>query len=294
MCDEFGRLAASILARRCFYVMTAKKLDQVGVWAYPSTFTAESVNELERLGYTALWLADSGTELARADELLAATQRMVVGSYIVNVWSTPAEAAAEAFHRINDAFPGRFVLGIGAGHREINGGYHKPLQAVVGYLDELDDLGVPRQGRALAALGPRMLELARDRTAAALPYMVTPDYVRGARGLVGPDTVLVAEQKVVLTEDVQRARALGRDALGVYLALSNVRLSLRRIGFRDDEVNPPGNDRLIDALVAYGTAADVAVRVREHLDAGADQVLVHAIAADNDMMPALRVLAGRL
>jgi probable F420-dependent oxidoreductase len=110
---------------------------------------------------------------------------------------------------------------------------------------------------------------------------------------VGPDTVLVAEQKVVLTEDVQRARALGRDALGVYLGLSNVRLSLRRIGFRDDEVNPPGNDRLIDALVAYGTAADVAVRVREHLDAGADQVLVHAIAADNDMMPALRVLAGR-
>jgi alkanesulfonate monooxygenase SsuD/methylene tetrahydromethanopterin reductase-like flavin-dependent oxidoreductase (luciferase family) len=99
---------------------------------------------------------------------------------------------------------------------------------------------------------------------------------------------------MVLTDDPERARALGRSGLGVYLGLSNVRQSLRRIGFRDDELNPPGSDRLIDALVAYGTAADVAARVREHLDAGADQVLVHALAADNDMMPALRTLAGRL
>jgi probable F420-dependent oxidoreductase len=274
--------------------MTVKNLDTAGVWAYPSTLTVESVNELERLGYSALWLADPGTDLDVADRLLAATERMVVGSYIVNVWSTPAQAAAAAFHRIDAAFPRRFVLGIGAGHREINGDYHKPLRVVVEYLDELDDLGVPRRRRALAALGPRILELARDRAAAALPYMITPDYIRSARVVVGPDTVLVAEQKMVLTDDPERARALGRSGLGVYLGLSNVRQSLRRIGFRDDELNPPGSDRLIDALVAYGTAADVAARVREHLDAGADQVLIHPLAADNDMMPALRTLAGRL
>ncbi|HEX4559223.1 MAG TPA: TIGR03620 family F420-dependent LLM class oxidoreductase [Mycobacterium sp.] len=274
--------------------MTVKNRDTVGVWAYPSTLTAESVNELERLGYSALWLADPGADLGGADRLLAATERMVVGTYIVNVWSTPAEVAADAFHRIDVAFPGRFVLGIGAGHREINGGYRKPFGAVVEYLDALDDLCVPRQRRALAALGPRMLGLARDRTAAALPYMITPDYIRSARSTVGLETRLLSEQKVILTDDAQRARALARDGLGVYLGLSNVRLSLQRIGFHDDDLNPPGSDRLIDALVAYGTTADIAARVREHLNAGADQVLVHAIAADNDMMPALRVLAGRL
>jgi alkanesulfonate monooxygenase SsuD/methylene tetrahydromethanopterin reductase-like flavin-dependent oxidoreductase (luciferase family) len=113
--------------------MTVKNLDTAGVWAYPSTLTVESVNELERLGYSALWLADPGTDLDVADRLLAATERMVVGSYIVNVWSTPAQAAAAAFHRIDAAFPRRFVLGIGARHREINGDYHKPLRAVVEY-----------------------------------------------------------------------------------------------------------------------------------------------------------------
>jgi probable F420-dependent oxidoreductase len=274
--------------------MAVENRAKVGVWAYPAAVTPQSANELEHLGYSALWLANPATELDTIGRLLAATQRLVVGTYIVNVWITPAEEAAAAFHRIHGAFPSRFVLGIGSGHREINHDYHQPLRAVADYLDELDRLDVPRERRALAALGPRMLELARDRTAAALPYMVTPAYIRGARMLVGPQTTLVSEQKVVLTEDPARARALGRDGLGVYLGLTNVQRSLRRNGFGDDDVSARGSDRLIDALVAYGTADDIAARLHEHLYAGADQVLVNALAADNDMMPALRALAGRL
>jgi probable F420-dependent oxidoreductase len=139
-----------------------------------------------------------------------------------------------------------------------------------------------------------MLELARDRTAAALPYMVTAEYIRGARRLLGPQTNLVSEQKIVLTDDPRRARALGRTALGTYLELMNVQRSVRRSGFRDDDVTPPGSDRLIDALVAHGAADEIAARLHEHLNAGADQVLVNALAPDDDMMPALRALASRL
>ena len=270
------------------------KLEKVGVWAYPSTLSPTSVNELEQLGYSGLWLADTKADLDEVDRLLAATERMVVGSYIINVWSAPAEAVAEAFHRIDAAFPGRFVLGIGAGHQEVNRDYRTPIQAVSEYLDKLDDLDVPAQRRALAALGPRMLELARDRAAAALPYLITADYIRDARIRVGPNTTLVSEQTVVLTDDHAQARALGRDGLRVYLGLSNVRRSLGRIGFQDDDIAPPGSDRLLDALIAHGNTEKVAARVHEHLDAGADQVVVHALTADNDMMPALRILAARL
>lgn len=269
-------------------------LSKFGVWAYPSTVTAESVNELEQLGYSAIWLADPSAELDVVTRLLAATERIVVGSYIINVWGMSAERAAEAFHRIDAAFPGRFVLGIGAGHREINRDYDKPFQAVADYLDELDDLKVPPQRRAVAALGPRMLGLARDRAAAALPYMITPNYIGSARTLLGPQTLLVSEHRVVLTDDLQKARALGRDGVGKYLELSNVRVNLRRIGFRDDDMNPAASDRLIDALVAHGTAASLAARLHDFLDAGADRVLVHALAADNDIMPTLRALAGLL
>jgi probable F420-dependent oxidoreductase len=270
------------------------RLEKVGVWAYPSTLSPTSVNDLEQLGYSALWLADTKADLAEVHRLLAATERMVVGSYILNVWSAPAQTAAEAFHRIDAAFPGRFVLGIGAGHQEVNRDYRTPVQAVADYLDKLDDLDVPPQRRALAALGPRMLELARDRTAAVLPYLITPDYIRDARIRVGPNTTLISEQTVVLTDDHAQARALGRNGLQVYLGLSNVRRSLGRMGFHDDDMAPPGSDRLLDALIAYGNTENVAARVHEHLGAGADQVLVHALTPDNDMMPALRALAARL
>ncbi|MFF3575262.1 LLM class F420-dependent oxidoreductase [Nocardia jiangxiensis] len=272
--------------------MTIENLGKVGVWAYPSMVTPESAAELERLGYRALWLGNPGAELDLVRPLLAATEHLVVGSYIVNVWAVPATTAAEAFHRIEAEFPGRFLLGVGAGHREINTDYRSPYRATVDYFDQLDDLGVPRERRALAALGPRMLDLARERSAGALPYLITPDYIRAARGRLGADALLAAEQKFVLDQDPDRARAEGRKRLAGYLGLSNYTTNLRRIGFTDEDLALPGSDRVVDALALHGDVDQVVTGLRAHLDAGADHVVAQALTADGDLMPALRALAA--
>ena len=156
--------------------MTIQGLGRFGVWRQYAGVAPEDAGALEGLGYSALWLGGSpAAELPVVESLLEATDTLIVGTSIVNVWSAPAKETAESFHRIDGRFPGRFVLGIGAGHREINDAvYRKPYDALVDYLDVLDDGGVPQRQRALAALGPRVLKLARDRTAGALPYLTTP------------------------------------------------------------------------------------------------------------------------
>ena len=192
----------------------------------------------------------------------------MVGTSIVNVWTAAAKPVAESFHRLEAKYPARFVLGIGAGHRENNADYRNPFEALVDYLDELDEGGVPVQRRALAALGPRVLELARTRTARALPYLITPDHTRSARTRLGPEALLVAEQKVVLDDNPEQARELGRARVGPYLRLSNYVANLRRIGFNEDDVTFPGSDRLIDALAVHGDPDAVAAGLRAHLAAG--------------------------
>lgn len=275
--------------------MTNEDLGRVGIWAPSSGVSPEAASELERLGYSTIWLGGSpAAELDVVDPLLGATERLVVGTSIVNVWTAGAKTVAESFHRLEAKYPGRFVLGIGAGHRESNAGYRKPYQALVDYLDELDRGGVPAQRRALAALGPRVLELARTRTAGALPYLITPDYTRSAREQLGPEALLVAEQKVVLDDDPQRARELGRARVGSYLRLSNYVANLRRIGFDEQDVTFPGSNRLTDALAVHGDVDTVAAGLRAHLAAGANQVAIQVLSEQGDILPTARALAGQL
>jgi probable F420-dependent oxidoreductase len=275
--------------------MTIENLGRVGIWVPYSGVSPEAASELERLGYQTIWLgASPAAALDVVDPLLEATERLVVGTSIVNVWTAAAKTVAESFHRLEAKYPGRFVLGIGAGHRESNADYRKPYETLVDYLDELDKGGVPVQRRALAALGPRVLELARTRTAGALPYLITPDYTRGAREQLGPEALLVAEQKVVLDDSPQRARGLGRARVGSYLRLSNYVANLRRIGFDEQDVTFPGSDQLVDALAVHGNVDTVAAGLRAHLAAGANQVAIQVLSADDDILPTARALAGEV
>ncbi|MFI5777188.1 LLM class F420-dependent oxidoreductase [Nocardia sp. NPDC051570] len=273
--------------------MTTQGLGKYGVWAHASAFTPEGVRELEGLGYGAVWLGGSPEAgLSVVDPLLEATEALSVGTSIVNIWSAPAKQVAESFHRIEARFPGRFILGIGAGHPEATDVYRKPYDALVEYLDVLDDAGVPKQRRALAALGPRVLELARDRTAGALPYLTTAEHTRQAREILGPDALLVAEHKVLVDTDPVRARLTARPRVEFYLNLRNCVSNLKRLGFSDTDVAHPGSDHLIDALALHGTVDQVADSLVAHLAAGADQVALQVVS--EDILGTLRALAPAL
>lgn len=268
-----------------------KVVGKYGVWRGYKGFTPQAAREIEELGFGALWLGGSPpADLSAAESLLESTESLIVGTSIVNIWTARADEVAESFHRIEQRFPGRFLLGIGVGHREANGADAiKPYDALVSYLDELDAAGVPKGGRALAALGPRVLELARDRTAGALPYLAPPEHTRIAHEIVGADALLVAEQKVVLDGDPDRARAVARQMVPMYLGLVNYVSNLRRLGFTEEDLATPGSDRLIDVLALHGEPGRVAAGLAEHLSAGAGHVAIQVL--NEDYLAALRTLA---
>ncbi|WP_433727711.1 LLM class F420-dependent oxidoreductase [Nocardia sp. CA-129566] len=272
--------------------MTIEGLGRFGIWRGYLGFTPQDARELEELGYGTLWLGSSPpAELPEIESLLDATESITVATSIVNIWTAPAKQVAESFHRIDARFPGRFLLGLGAGHPEHTGEYRKPYDALVEYFDELDAAGVPKERRALAALGPRVLKLAADRTAGALPYLVTTEHTARARAVLGPDALLATEHKVVLDEDPVRARATARPRVEFYLDLQNYVANLRRLGFTDEDVTKPGSDRLYDGLVAHGGPEAVVDQLTAHLTAGADHVVIQVL--DNE--PAvLRTLAPLL
>jgi len=254
-------------------------LGQIGVWRSAGDVTPGLAAALEQLGYGTLWLGGSPPgDLAQVQELIAATTRLTLATGIVNIWQDDAVTVAASFRRIEDRFPGRFLLGVGAGHPEATGEYEKPYDALARYVDTLLAQGAPRGGLVLAALGPRVLRLAAERTAGAHPYLVPPAHTRQARQILGPGPILAPEQKVVLETDPDRARALARSRVAVpYLSLVNYTSNLRRLGWGDDDLRPPGSDALVDALVGWGTDDQVAARLREHLDAGADHVCLQLI-----------------
>jgi probable F420-dependent oxidoreductase len=271
------------------------ELGKVGVWigGPPSTELARGLDEL---GYGAIWIGGSqGGELEGVERTLAATRRLTVATGIVNIWKDDPSTIAASYHRLADAYPGRFLLGVGAGHPEAISQYTKPYDALVQYLDRLDAAGVPQSQRALAALGPKVLRLAADRTAGAHPYLVTPEHTRQARELLGPDVLLAPEQHVVLDADAARALELGRNALHYYLELTNYTNNWRRLGFTDDDMAGSGSDRLVEGLIALGDAKQVAARITAHLDAGADHVCIQLIAPKGaDLLPGFTGLAAVL
>jgi probable F420-dependent oxidoreductase len=259
----------------------AIELGRIGIWQRVD-LTAELAVEVERLGYGAIWIGgspDGGLEIV--DTLLDATERIVVATGIVNMWKDDAATVAASYHRITERHPDRFLLGVGIGHPEATKEYRKPYDTIVGYLDELDAAGVPEAGRALAALGPRVLKLAAERTAGAHPYLTTPEHTREARAIMGPDALLAPEQKVVLETDPDRARAIGRPAVAMpYLGLRNYVSNLLRTGWTEEDVADGGSDRLVDALALHGDAETVARGVTAHLEAGADHVCVQVLGGD--------------
>ncbi len=257
--------------------------------------TPQQATEIEALGYGAVWVGGSPpAALSWVEPILQATTTLCVATGIVNIWSAPAQRVAESFHRIEAAYPGRFLLGIGVGHAEMISEYRKPYNALVEYLDGLDDYGVPANRRVVAALGPRVLGLSARRSAGAHPYLTTPEHTARARELIGPSAFLAPEHKVVLTTDSARARTVGRQALDMYFNLANYRNNWKRLGFTDDEVSRPGSDRLVDAVVAYGTPDAIAARLNEHLLAGADHVPIQVLTEDDNLVSALTELAKPL
>jgi probable F420-dependent oxidoreductase len=280
--------------------MTSQLRDQLGrfgVWRGAWQSTPEIAARLEQFGYGALWLGGSPAgDLAIVDELLDATSTLTVGTSIVNMWKDDAALVAQSFARVQDRHPGRFVLGVGAGHREATEQYASPYRTLATYVDRLLELHVPAERIVLAALGPKVLSLASTRTAGAIPYLVPPEHTRLARELLGAGPLLAPEHKVVIDTDVARARQLGRRRVrNPYLGLINYTSNLRRLGFTDADLDGDGSDRLIDALVAHGSADQAAAQLGEHLAAGADHVCVQLLTeADTDPMPGYQALAAAL
>lgn len=265
---------------------------RVGVWStglrtVDPAAAAEAADEVEALGYGAIWIPgrDGGDVFGAAGRLLAATGRLTVATGVTNVWMhDPADVAAATA-----ALGDRFLLGLGISHAPLVAAtgrtYTRPLATMAGHLDRLDALGVGPRSRVLAALGPRMLELARDRSLGAHPYIVPPEHTAGAREALGPGPLLAVELHVVRDTDPSAARALGRHVLANNLRLPNYRASFRRLGFDEDDLDHGGSDRLIDAVVAWGTDDAIARRVDDHLAAGADHVCLQVFTPRPDALP---------
>lgn len=269
-------------------------LGRFGVWTFGAPKPEQAV-EIEKLGYRAVWIGGSPAgDLNYVEPILERTETLQVATGIVNVWKAPAEQVAEAYHRIEDAYPGRFLLGVGIGHPEHTEEYRKPYDVLVEYLDVLDAAKVPTSRRVIAALGPKVLKLSAQRSAGAHPYLTTPEHTGQARNTIGNTVFLAPEHKVVLSTDADEARAIGRKTVDFYLNLSNYLNNWKRLGFTDDDIAKPGSDKLIDAVVAHGTADDIAKRLAEHLDAGADHVTIQVLGGGDKLLPTLTELAGPL
>ncbi|MGV4928933.1 LLM class F420-dependent oxidoreductase [Streptomyces sp. BHT-5-2] len=291
----------------------AARIGRVGIWhgvlgRASAAAARKFAAGVERLGYGALWFGEAQSTkeaFAHAGVLLGATERLTVATGIANIWVRDATAMNAGAHTLAEAYDGRFLLGLGASHApQVNGRGHtyaKPLAAMRSYLDAMDratyDAPVATApARVLAALGPKMLELAAERAAGAHPYFVTPEHTARAREVLGTAPLLAPEQAVLLEADPATARALIREHhLRFYLALPNYVNSLRRLGFEDVDFADGGSDRLVDAIVAWGDVDAIRRRVQEHHDAGADHVSLQPITTGGDLgLDQLRELAPAL
>lgn len=290
----------------------AQALGRVGVWTFqldgqPASRKRELVAELEELGFGAIWIPEgfgSKEAFAHAGLLLAASDRIVVATGIASLWARDPMAMSNGARTLAEAYPGRFLLGIGVSHavRAEGRGHHyaSPIDKMSAYLDAMDEAPAPavtpEAPRVLAALGPRMLALARDKASGAHPYFVPVEHTVFAREVLGPDRFLAPEQLVVLETDPSKARAIGREFISHYMFLPNYANNWLRLGWGDEDLAEPYSDRFVDAAVAWGDAAAVESRVKEHIDAGADHVALQVLREDSGEFPLeeLRELAGVL
>jgi probable F420-dependent oxidoreductase len=268
------------------------ELGKIGVWRRRPD-GLDAIEQIEALGYGTLWVGGSPS-LEQVRPYLERTSTMSIATGILNVWQHEAADVAAQRAELARDFPGRFLLGIGIGHPEHTDEYRKPYDVLVEYLDVLDAAKVPTSRRVVAALGPKVLKLSAQRSAGAHPYLTTPEHTGSARELVGPTVYLAPEHKVVLTTDADKARAVGRKALNIYLGLTNYLNNFKRLGFTDEDLAKPGSDRFVDAVVAYGSTDSIAERLKQHLDAGADHVPVQVLTSPDKVVPALAELAGPL
>lgn len=273
--------------------MASHRSKSVGIWTSGSTTGPDSwartpagAQSVEQLGFDELWISGGFTAGLPSffDDAIAATTALPIASGIISIYHTDPAQISDRVRGIQQTHPGRFVLGLGASHGvavERNGqSYAKPYTKMVQYLDALDEHGLPASGRLLAALGPRMLTLAAQRSLGAHPYFVPVEHTAFAREVMGAGPRLVPEQAVVLETDPDAARAIARRHMQGYLRLPNYTNNLRRFGWGDQDIDGGGSDRLVDAIVAWGTVEQIGDRVRAHHDAGADTVLLQVIVAD--------------
>ena len=274
-------------------------LNGIGIWSHHLRYgdpaaIADAAAELESLGYSALWIPDVGGDLfGPLENLLTSTNTVTIATGILNIWMhTPQDTAAE-HARLVAAHGPRFLCGLGISHRPLidhvnePGTYQRPVATMAAYLDGLDAASTPLASdqRVLAALGPKMLELARTRTAGTHPYLVTPELTAKAREGVGAGKLVASEQAVVLDTDPTSARAIARQHLATYIGLPNYTNNWKRQGFTDDDLRDGGSDRLVDALVVWGDEDTIRTRVQAQRDAGADHVCVQVLTADPMSMP---------
>lgn len=279
------------------------ELGPIGIWTsqldyQPAAKAREAAAELEQLGFGAIWFPESvGREaLTNAALLLGATSRIVIATGIANIYARDPVTTAAAQKTLAETYPTRFLLGLGVSHipvvEQIRGhSYGKPVASMRAYLDGIDRApyrAVPPQVRplrVLAALGPKMLQLAAERADGAHPYFVPPEHTARARRILGGDRLLAVEQAVVLETDSAKARTIARSHTSRYLALPNYVNNLRRLGFADEEFANGGSDRLVDAIVAWGDMTAVMERLRAHQSAGADHVCVQVLPPEPQALP---------
>jgi probable F420-dependent oxidoreductase len=279
------------------------QLGPVGIWTtkfehYPAARMQEAAAELEELGFGAIWFGEAtGREaLTQASLLLAATKQIVIATGIANIYARDPFAMAAGQKTLAEAYPGRFLLGLGVSHvplvEKLRGHrYEKPVSTMRAYLDAMDQ--APYQAvrpsakpiRILAALGPKMLQLAAERADGAHPYNVTPEHTAQARGILGKGPYLCPEQAVVLETDPTKARKIGRDFLAIYLGLPNYTNNFLRLGFNESDFKNGGSDRLIDSIIAWGDLNAVRNRIRAHQTAGADHVCIQILTANPKQLP---------
>ncbi|WP_189929485.1 TIGR03620 family F420-dependent LLM class oxidoreductase [Streptomyces sulfonofaciens] len=270
---------------------THQLFGRIGIWS-PSLKIADAdpaqrgavtdaVAELDELGYGTVWVGGNPT-MADAAAIVDAAPRITVATGILSIWEHAAQDVAAQVAQVEERAPGRFVLGLGVSHSVLAPQYAKPYSHMVAYLDALDaaERPVPQERRVLAALGPRMLALSAERSRGAHPYLVTAEHVGQARETLGPDALLAPELKVVLEPDLEKARAIARQTLAMYLRMPNYTSNLLRLGFEEHDFGDGGSNRLLDALFALGGVEQAKARVDAFIAAGADHVALQALAGD--------------